>query len=95
MESDIASTNVLPGSGARTRWSAGFVSTMLHETGHAIFYLLEIPIFGREEDAADAIASYVALQFGDDDRAPDHDRHGFCLARVRAGAATGPAHPPV
>ena len=29
-----------------------------------IFDLLDIPIFGREEDAADAIAAYVALQFG-------------------------------
>ena len=95
MENDIASTNVLPGFRREDALVGGFVSTMLHETGHAIFYLLEIPIFGREEDAADAIASYVALQFGDADRAPDHDRHGFRLARPGAGAATGPAHPPV
>jgi Putative metallopeptidase len=65
METDIASTNVLPGFRREDALVGGFVSTMLHEAGHAIFYLLEIPIFGREEDAADAIASYVALQFGD------------------------------
>jgi hypothetical protein len=65
MENDIASTNVLPGFRREDALVGGFVSTMLHEAGHAIFYLLEIPIFGREEDAADAIASYVALQFGD------------------------------
>lgn len=42
----------------------GFVGVLLHETGHATFHLLGIPIFGREEDAADAVGSYVALQFG-------------------------------
>lgn len=42
------------------------VATLLHETGHALFYLYKIPVLGREEDAADQIAAYVALQFGDD-----------------------------
>jgi hypothetical protein len=65
MENDIATTNVLPGFRREDALVGGFVSTLLHEAGHAIFYLLEIPIFGREEDAADAIAAYVALQFGD------------------------------
>jgi hypothetical protein len=60
----IAATNVLPGFRREDAIVAGFVSTLLHETGHAIFYLYDIPIFGREEDAADAIAAYVALQFG-------------------------------
>jgi hypothetical protein len=40
------------------------VSTMLHETGHALRDLLQVPVFGREEDAADQVAGYVALQFG-------------------------------
>jgi hypothetical protein len=65
MENDIATTNILPGFRREDALVGGFVSTLLHEAGHAIFYLLEIPIFGREEDAADAIAAYVALQFGD------------------------------
>lgn len=34
----------------------------LHETGHAIFDLLEVPIFGHEEDAADQIAAYIILK---------------------------------
>jgi Putative metallopeptidase len=64
MHRQIAEANVLPGFRREDAVVGGFVSTLLHETGHAIFYLLDIPIFGREEDAADAIASYVALQFG-------------------------------
>jgi hypothetical protein len=36
----------------------------LHETGHAIFDIQQIPRLGREEDAADMVAGYVMLQFG-------------------------------
>ena len=36
----------------------------LHEVGHAIFDLFEVPIFGRPEDAADNFATYILLQFG-------------------------------
>jgi len=39
---------------------------MLHEGGHAVFDMLEVPLFGREEDAADAMASFIALQFNKD-----------------------------
>jgi hypothetical protein len=42
------------------------VSTLLHETGHALFSIYRIPILGREEDAADQIAGYVMMQFGTD-----------------------------
>jgi hypothetical protein len=64
VQRQVAETNVLPGFRREDAIVGGFVSTLLHETGHAIFYLLGIPIFGREEDAADAIAAYVSLQFG-------------------------------
>ena len=40
-----------------------FVDTFLHEAGHAMFDLLKVPLLGREEDAADAIAAYYVLQF--------------------------------
>ena len=40
--------------------------TTLHEFGHAIFEILKIPVFGREEDAADQVAAYIALQLGKD-----------------------------
>jgi Putative metallopeptidase len=40
--------------------------TVLHEFGHAIFEILKIPVFGREEDGADQVAAYIALQLGKD-----------------------------
>jgi hypothetical protein len=43
-----------------------FVAVLLHETGHALFDLLNVPVFGREEDAADFMAAFIALQFGND-----------------------------
>ena len=36
----------------------------LHEVGHAIFDIFDVPIFGHEEDAADNFATYIILQFG-------------------------------
>ena len=43
-----------------------FIDIMLHELSHAVFDLLKIPVFGREEDAADALAAFVLLQLGKD-----------------------------
>lgn len=42
------------------------IEVFLHEAGHAYFDIFNIPILGREEDAADQLAAYVLLQFGDD-----------------------------
>ena len=36
---------------------------VLHELGHALFHKYDIPLFGREEDAADQFAAYFMLQF--------------------------------
>ena len=41
-----------------------FVQVLFHELGHAVFDLLQVPIFGREEDAADQAAGFIMLQFG-------------------------------
>jgi hypothetical protein len=35
-----------------------------HELGHAMFDIYNVPIFGRQEDAADQFATYIILQFG-------------------------------
>jgi hypothetical protein len=35
---------------------------ILHEAGHALFDMLEVPVFGAEEDAADQIAILFALE---------------------------------
>jgi len=43
------------------------VDVFLHETGHAVLEDLDIPFFGREEDAADYFASYLLLQFSKPD----------------------------
>jgi hypothetical protein len=40
------------------------VDVFLHEVGHAVFDMLEIPVLGREEDAADLFSAFIMLQFG-------------------------------
>jgi len=35
-----------------------------HEFGHAAFDIYNVPVFGRQEDAADQFATYFLLQFG-------------------------------
>jgi hypothetical protein len=41
-----------------------FLDVFLHETGHAVFAILNIPVFGREEDAADQFSTYIMLRLG-------------------------------
>jgi hypothetical protein len=43
------------------------VEVFLHEFGHAVFDYLQVPILGREEDAADQFAAYFLLQFAKSD----------------------------
>ena len=43
------------------------LEVFLHETGHAVFDYLSVPILGREEDAADQFAAYILLQFAESD----------------------------
>ena len=38
-----------------------------HEMGHAMFDFLNVPLFGRPEDAADYFAAYMMLLFGKED----------------------------
>jgi hypothetical protein len=38
----------------------------LHEIGHAVFHLLNVPIMGREEDAADQFAAYEMVHLDRD-----------------------------
>jgi len=44
-----------------------FVDVFLHESGHAVFDLLKLPVLGREADAADLFSAYVMLQLGKED----------------------------
>ena len=43
------------------------LAIFLHETAHAIFNMLQVPVLGREEDAADQFAAYVMLRLGKDE----------------------------
>jgi Putative metallopeptidase len=40
------------------------VFALLHEFGHAAFDIFNVPVLGRQEDAADQFATYIMLQFG-------------------------------
>jgi hypothetical protein len=46
--------------------SGAFIETVLHETARGIFDILQIPIWGRESDAADRLAALIMTQFGED-----------------------------
>jgi hypothetical protein len=40
------------------------IDTTMHEFAHAVFDMLNVPVLGREEDAADQVAAYVSLHWG-------------------------------
>ena len=40
---------------------------LLHESSHALFDLLDVPILGREEDAADQVAALILLHLSPDE----------------------------
>jgi hypothetical protein len=40
------------------------IDTCLHEFAHALFEMLEVPVLGREEDAADQVSAFIMLQLG-------------------------------
>jgi hypothetical protein len=44
-----------------------FFYVVAHEMGHAMFDQLSVPLFGREEDAADQFAAYMMLRIGKED----------------------------
>jgi hypothetical protein len=44
----------------------GFLQVTFHELGHGMIDIYEIPVFGREEDAADQFAGFILSQFGKD-----------------------------
>jgi hypothetical protein len=41
-----------------------FLYVVAHEMGHAVFDQLNVPLFGRAEDAADGFATYMMLRLG-------------------------------
>lgn len=52
-----------------TRANVRFI--VLHETGHALVDLLDLPVTGRQEDAVDQLAAMLMLHFSGVDESPE------------------------
>jgi hypothetical protein len=44
----------------------GFIQAALVQTAYPVFELLQIPVWGRMEDAADRLAALILVEFGED-----------------------------
>lgn len=63
-----ATTRDLPAGVSRADTILGpALDVFLHETGHAVFDMLQIPVLGREEDAADQFSAYIMLRLSKDE----------------------------
>jgi hypothetical protein len=43
-----------------------FVQVAFHEVAHAVFDMLQVPVWGRMHDAADRLGAFIMVQFGED-----------------------------
>jgi hypothetical protein len=43
-----------------------FVQALFHEVAAAVLDILQVPIWGRREDAADRLSGFIMLQFGEE-----------------------------
>lgn len=43
-----------------------FVQATFHEVAHAVFDILQVPVWGRANDAADRLSAFIMVQFGED-----------------------------
>jgi hypothetical protein len=78
------------GTSRRDSIFSAVMDTMLHEVGHAVFDMLEIPVFGREEDAADFFSIYILTQFGPSDARRLIDGTAFVLGSEAKAALAEP-----
>lgn len=46
--------------------AGAFVQVALHQVADAVFDILQVPIWGRQEDASDKLAGFIMMQFGKD-----------------------------
>jgi hypothetical protein len=49
--------------------TSNIVSTLYHELGHALIEVLELPVLGKEEDAADGLSALLTDQIWDEEAA--------------------------
>jgi hypothetical protein len=61
-----AAAEGLEGVAARDAGDGAAAFVLLHESGHAVFDLLQVPLLGSEEDAADVFATVILLRLGRD-----------------------------
>jgi hypothetical protein len=47
--------------------AGAYIASVLHEAGHALVHVLEIPVTGREEDAVDQLAAWILIEADDVD----------------------------
>lgn len=47
--------------------AGAFVAIVLHEVGHALVDVLQLPVTGREEDAVDQLAAWMLIESGEVD----------------------------
>lgn len=55
---------------------------LFHESSHALFHMLRVPILGREEDAADQVAALVLLHLGRADARTVVNGSGYFFAAL-------------
>jgi hypothetical protein len=63
----LAPADVSPSGVTRANAIAGaFVQVALHQVAEALYNILQAPVWGRQEDAADKLAGFIMMQFGKD-----------------------------
>lgn len=58
------------------------LQVLFHESSHALFHILRVPILGREEDAADQVAALVLLHLGHADARMVVNGSGYFFAAL-------------
>jgi hypothetical protein len=62
----VVDAHAEPGSAeARIAVTGAMITSILHETALGIFDVLNVPIWGRLDDAADSLAAFIVTQFGE------------------------------
>jgi hypothetical protein len=74
-----------PAEDAKNAIIGSVVSTFLHETGHALIDQLELPMVGREEDAADQLSTVILVASGDEGNAMAIEGAYSFIAESEAG----------
>jgi hypothetical protein len=80
----------------QTMIAGAFIQVVVYEVAHAMFDILQIPVWGRAGDAADRLAALVMLQFGEDLALRTRGTAAFFLASKKTwtGSAFADANSP-